>query len=73
MKLLLGVMLHVGVFGAVVTIDHAIQLSFGSSVADSTTPLLYVSSAKHLRHEILFCGTPCSCRRLLCRGYGAGS
>ena len=52
LKLLLGKVLHVPVFSAVVSVDHTKELSFGSSVADSATPLLQVPSAERLRHRV---------------------
>lgn len=54
LELLLGKVLHVPVFGAVVSVDHTKELSFGSSVADSATPLLHVTSAVQLRHKVDF-------------------
>lgn len=57
LKLLFGEVFHVPVFSAVVGVDHAKELSFGSSVADSATPLLHVPSTKRLRHEVNFVRT----------------
>lgn len=46
-------MLHVCVLCTVVAINHAIKLSFGSPVADSATPLLYMPSVR-LLCEVVF-------------------
>lgn len=50
LELLLLKVLHIPVFSAVVSVDHTIELSFSSSVADSAAPLLHVPSAESLRH-----------------------
>jgi len=54
LKLLLGKVLHVPVFSAVKGVYHTKELSFGSAVADSATPLLQVPSVERLRHRVNF-------------------
>ena len=73
LKPLLGIVFHVPVFGAVVSVNHTKELSFGSSVADSATPLLQVTSAARVRHKVNFDRTTWSHGWLSCRGEVAGS
>ena len=73
LKLLLGIVFHVPVFGAVVSVNHTKELSFGGSVADSATPFLQVTSAARVRHKVNFDRTTWSHRWLSCRGEVAGS